>query len=366
MKRLFAMASLVVWSHLAFSAATNIFEFEFEELAPGVWAGVRPDSHRFPVMGNVTFVVSGEGVVVYDGGGMPAMAEQGIGKIRSLTDAPVTHVVISHWHGDHNFGIHRFAEEFPNVQFVAQRFTHAIMNSTRIRYIDNYPDFIANNLPGFQKILETGKNEDGSELSSSDHVEYKRIVADAKLIDTEYRRARVTSPNVVFDDQLTLYAGGRQLELLRLGHGNTEGDIVMWLPEEGIVATGDLVVFPTPYAFNLPPRAWAESLHKLNALGYRMLVPGHGEVQRDTQYVDLNIEAAESIADQRDALLLQDLSHEEVQAQLDFSAFEARFTGGDEYIAGYYEAYFEAPFRKAAIKALSGEPMVRIEPVATE
>jgi len=319
MKRLFAMVTLVVWSHLAFAASTGIFEFEFEELAAGVWAGVRPDPHRFPVMGNVTFVVSGEGVVVYDGGGMPAMAEQVIGKIRWLTGAPVTHVIISHWHGDHNFGIHRFAEEFPNVQIVAQRFTHAIMNSQRIRYID-----------------------------------------------TEYKRARVTSPNVVFDDKLTLYSGGRQIELLQLGHGNTEGDIVMWLPEERIVATGDLVVFPTPYAFNVPPRAWAESLYNLNALGYRMLVPGHGEVQRDTHYVDLNIEAAESIADQRDALLLQDLSHDEVQAQLDFSAFEARFTGGDEYIAGYYEAYFEAPFRKAAIKVLSGEPMVKIEAVATE
>ena len=240
------------------------------------------------------------------------------------------------------------------------------MNSKRIRYIDGYPDFIANNLPGFQNILETGKNEDGSKLSASDRVEYERIVADAKLIDTEYKRARVTSLNVVFDDKLTLHSAGRQIELLRLGHGNTEGDVVMWLPEERIVATGDLIVFPTPYAFNVPPRAWTESLQKLNALEYRVLVPGHGEVQRDMQYVDLNIEAAKSIADQRDSLLSQDLSHKEVQAQLDFSAFEARFTGSDEYIAGYCEAYFETPFRKAAIKALSGEPMVRIEPMATE
>ena len=66
------------------------FKFNFEELAPGVWAGVRNDSPRFPVMGNVTFVISEDGVVVFDGGGMPTMAEQTMEKIQSLTDVPIT------------------------------------------------------------------------------------------------------------------------------------------------------------------------------------------------------------------------------------------------------------------------------------
>lgn len=112
------------------------FQFEFQEIAAGVWAGVRPDGPRYPVMGNATFVISDEGVVVFDGGGMPVMAEQIIEKIRSLTDQPVTHVVISHWHGDHSFGVYRFAEEFSGVQFVAHQFTRDVFNSTRIAYID--------------------------------------------------------------------------------------------------------------------------------------------------------------------------------------------------------------------------------------
>jgi len=366
MKRLAGLA-LVIWmSNSVLAADTDIFAFEFEQVAPGVWTGIRPDPHRFPVMGNVTFVISDEGVVVFDGGGMPAMSEQVIGKIRSLTDAPVTHVVISHWHGDHNFGIYRFAEAFPNVQIVAHEFTHAVMHSKRIRYIDGYPTFIETRLPQFRQRLETGQNDDDSALSLTDRVEYERILAQADAIDAEYKRARVTAPNVVFDKKLTLYCGGRKIDLLHLGHGNTEGDIVMWLPEERIVATGDLVVYPTPYAFNVPPGPWAETLRNLNALGYDILVPGHGELQRDTTYVDLNIEAADSIARQRDAMLAKGLSHVEIEAQLDLSAFEERFTGGDEYISGYYRDYFEKPFRKAAIKALSGEPMVKIEPQAAE
>jgi len=118
------------------------FTMEFEELAPGIWAGVRADGPRFPVMGNTTFVISEEGVVVYDGGGMPTMSDLVIEKIRSLTDKPVTHVVISHWHGDHNFGIFRFAEEFSNVKFIAHEFTRDVMNSTRIHYVDRELGFM--------------------------------------------------------------------------------------------------------------------------------------------------------------------------------------------------------------------------------
>ena len=135
----------------------------------------------------------------------------------------------------------------------------------------------------------------------------------------------------------------------------------MWLPEEKVAAAGDLVVMPTPYAFNVPPRPWAEALRGLNALGYEVLVPGHGEILRDTRYVDLNIEVAEDIADQRDALVALGVAHDEIGALLDFSGYEERFTGGDEYLSGYYKAYFEQPFRLAAVKALTGEPMVPVE-----
>jgi len=55
-------------------AENALFKFDFEELSPGVWAGVRAESQRFPVMGNATFVISNEGVVVFDGGGLPIMA----------------------------------------------------------------------------------------------------------------------------------------------------------------------------------------------------------------------------------------------------------------------------------------------------
>jgi len=355
---------------LALTAAAHAdqdtpFLFEFEELATGVWAGVRPDGPRFPVMGNATFVISEEGVVVFDGGGMPAMSEQVIEKIRSLTDKPVTHVITSHWHGDHNFGVFRFAEEFDDVQFVAHEFTRDVMNSTRINYVDRERGFVESNREEFEKIVATGVDSEGNEIGPVDVEIYNRILADEEAIDREFLRAKVTPPDVVFKHSYVIESGSRTIELLFLGHGNTAGDIVMALPKERIVATGDIVVLPSPYAFNMPPRAWAQTLRNINHLGYEILVPGHGPIQRDTSYVDLLIEAADSIARQRDEMLGNGMDSEEVQDALDFSAFEERFTGGDEYIRVHYDGWFEQPFRAAAMKAVTGEPMVAIEPPVT-
>ena len=172
--------------------ADGPFTMQFEELSPGVWAGVRPDAPRSPVMGNTTFVISDEGVVVFDGGGVPAMSDLVIDKIRSLTDLPVTHVITSHWHGDHNFGIYRFAEEYENVQFIAHQFTRDVFESERIHYIDRSRNVVSNNLAEFRKIVETGVDSEGEEYDDAERAIYRRLIDDGELIDRESVRSRVT------------------------------------------------------------------------------------------------------------------------------------------------------------------------------
>ena len=330
----------------------------FTELAPGVWAGVREDNPRFPVMGTATFVISDKGVVVYDGGGSATMAERIIAKIRSLTDLPVTHVAISHWHGDHNFGIFRYLEEFENVQVVAHTFTQAVFEGTRINYIDGYPDQIPNFKPQIEKGLEEGTLLGGDPMPEVMRGVYERILEDADMIHADNQRASVTHATLTFDDKLTIRSGNRRIELLYLGDGNTAGDIVMWLPDEKIIATGDIVVHPVPYAFNMPPKKWGATLRRIQALEYNILVPGHGDLQRDQSYVDLLIETADSVVAQRDALAAQDIEEADAIARIDFSAFESRFIGDSEYLAVYFDAWFKQPMAAAAFKELKNIPMV--------
>jgi glyoxylase-like metal-dependent hydrolase (beta-lactamase superfamily II) len=364
MRHLLAVTAVLFSLTVPTSADTSPFTFEFDEIAPGIWTVIRPDGPRFPVMGNATIVIGDKGVVVFDGGGVPAMADQIIEHIQGITAAPVTHVVISHWHGDHCFGIHRFREVYPEVEYVAHEFTSAALAGSPVDYIDRYPTFAERRVPQIEGFLETGLDRRGNEIDEGGRAYYRRILAYADEIAAQYKETQVTQPTISFKDRFVIETAGRPVELLYLGHGNTEGDIVMWLPEEEIVATGDLVVRPTPYAFNVPPRAWVKTLEKLNELSYDKLVPGHGKVQTDTAFVDLIIATATSIADQRDALIAQGLETEAVEAQLDFSEFREKFTGGDSYITAFYNLYFEAPLRKAALKELLGEPMVVIGPRA--
>lgn len=356
------LAAILALSGSALAADPGPFVLDFEEIAPGVWTGVREDSARYPVMGNTTFIISSAGVVVFDGGGMPAMADLVIEKIRSLTDKAVTHVVISHWHGDHFFGAYRFAEEFPGVEIIAHRFTRDMINSSKLNYIDRQIDYLERNREEFENIVATGLDDEGTLHNATDRHIYQRMLDDYAVIIPEFARAKVTPPNIVFTDDYLIDSGERLIELLFLGHANTAGDIVLWLPQDKIIATGDIVVLPSPYAFDAPTKRWADTLRKIKALNFEILVPGHGPVQRDAAYINLLIEAIESIARQRDSLLKRRKSPEEVEALLDFSAFEGRFTGGDEYVRTHYEQWFVQPFRAAVMKELAGAAMVEIPP----
>lgn len=352
---------LLLFPSLALAAA-DPFEFDFRELAPGVWSGVREEPYRLPVMGNTTFVITTQGVVVHDGGGVPLMAERLLAKIAAETDQPVTHVGISHWHGDHHFGIARILEEFPNAEVIAHPFTREAMLGSPIAYVDRHPTFVERQQESLQRAVDTGLEADSTQVSPARRAIYRQLLEDMQIVGQEFQRTTVTVPTITVEERLVLHRGEHTIEFRFLGAGNTAGDLVMWLPNERIVATGDLVVHPTPYLFNVPPRAWSRTLRHLNDLDYEVLVPGHGQVQRDRRYVDLLIETADSIADQRDSLLSDGRTQEEMIEALDFSSVRDRFTGGDPTREDRFAAWAEGPFRYAALKALSGEPMVIIGP----
>lgn len=329
--------------------AADPFIYTWSEIAPGVHVGVRENSPRFPVMGTATFVVSEEGVVVFDGGGVPLMSERALEKIRSVTDRPVTHVVVSHWHQDHNWGIRTFVDTFPDLRIVAHPYTRDALQQRDADAVERVRTVVERQLPGVIEQL------DGGELAAGDRARLETFVADAAVIEREYQRLEPAHPTLTFEERMVIHSGSRRIELLHLGKGNTAGDVVMWLPEERIVATGDLVVRPTPYGFGSYPREWAETLRRLSALDFRVLVPGHGELQHDARYVNLLIETLELVADQMQVLVAEGLDEDTAVARLDFSAVEERFTRGDEFLAGRFRVWFKEPIARAAHRIARGE-----------
>jgi cyclase len=96
---------------------------------------------------------------------------------------------------------------------------------------------------------------------------------------------RAVSATDTVHRRMTLGNGRDRVDLLWFGYGNTRGDLIVHLPSRGIVATGDLIGAPVPFAFNSYPASWIKVLDSLLALHPRVVVPGHGPVLRDMSYV---------------------------------------------------------------------------------
>lgn len=342
----------------AFAVSADPLTYTWHEPADGVFVGVRDDSPRIPVMGTTTFVVGDTGVIVFDGGGLPLMAERAIEKIRSVTKLPVTHVAISHWHQDHMWGIQAFVDAYPDVEVVAHRNTR--------------DELIARN-PGAEARVHAGTGEVRASLSerlagddpmsARERQRLSQFIEDGELLDREYARIRSVTPTLTFEDSLNLPSGERTVQLLHLGRGNTAGDIVLWLPDERIVATGDLVVRPTPYGFGSYPAHWGETLRRVQALDYALLIPGHGDFQRDAGYVDLLIETMDLVTEQMTALVAEGADQETATAQLDFASVEPRFTDGDAFLAERFAAWFKRPIARAAyLQAIGESPEIPVTP----
>ncbi|MCR5878184.1 hypothetical protein [Phenylobacterium sp. J367] len=147
------------------------------------------------------------------------------------------------------------------------------------------------------------------------------------------------------------------MELRFLGRGNTDGDAIAWLPKQRIVASGDLVVAPVPYAAHTYPGEWIVTLRKLRAMQPAVLIPGHGAPMRDTVYVDRLIAALEGLRAQ--VAPLKDLPLEEVRKRVDLTAMKAGFTGGDAWLAFLIDAVFTNDLIGNAWKEARGEAVVQ-------
>jgi cyclase len=299
-------------------------------------------------MGTTTIVIGERGVVVFDGGGMPLQAKRVLEQIASVTDRPVTHIVISHWHGDHHLGLAPIVDAHPDAAIISHEFTRAAMLSALMGDVH-----AARENPG--ALRESFDNALANTDAAPEFRAWVRQAYDHVDMLTEQQMSRDLFPaTLTFTDRLTLDLGDRTVELHHLGPANTGGDIVMWLPRERVLATGDMVVRPTPFGFFSHPRSWADALRSLQTFDAAVVVPGHGDLMYDWSYVDLLIETMELVQDQVDAMVAEGHDLEGIRSQIDFSAVENRITGGDPWRANRFDAWFKRPIVEAAYTIATG------------
>ena len=187
---------------------------------------------------NTGIVIGDDCVLVADTQATPAMAQDVVRRIREVTDKPIKYVVLTHYHAVRVLG----ASGFDPQQIIASQDTYDL-------------------------IVERGEQDKASEIGR-----FPRLFRDVESVPPG-----LTWPSVVFSGKLTLWLGQLEVQLLQLGRGHTKGDTVVWLPQDRVLLSGDLVEFDaTPYAGDAYFRDWPQTLENVAALKPVALVPGRG------------------------------------------------------------------------------------------
>src|SRR5271170_6938327 len=186
---------------------------------------------------NTGVVIGADAVMVIDTQATPVMAQDVIRRVRQVTDKPIKYVVLTHYHAVRVLGASGYRPE----HIIASRDTYEL-------------------------IAERGEADMKSEIAR-----FPRLFQAVESVPG------LTWPTLVFEKRLTLWLGELQVELMQLGRGHTRGDTVVWLPQEKILFSGDLVEYAaTPYTGDAYLTDWPATLDAIAALDARALVPGRG------------------------------------------------------------------------------------------
>jgi glyoxylase-like metal-dependent hydrolase (beta-lactamase superfamily II) len=190
---------------------------------------------------NTGIIIGDDAVMVIDTQATPVMAADVIRRIREVTDKPIKYVVMSHYHAVRVLGASAYMAE-GGEQIIASQDT-------------------------FDLIVERGEQDKASEIGR-----FPRLFRDVESVPPG-----MTWPTITFNKKMTLWLGKLEVQLLQLGRGHTKGDTVVWLPQEKVLFSGDLVEFDaTPYAGDAYFQDWPQTLENLAALQPAALVPGRG------------------------------------------------------------------------------------------
>ncbi|MBE0620266.1 MAG: MBL fold metallo-hydrolase [Burkholderiales bacterium] len=191
---------------------------------------------------NAGFVVTPEGVVVIDALGTPALGRALLAAIRTVSDAPIRRVIVTHYHADHFYGLPAFKSA--GAEIWAHRAAREYLDSAEAQ----------SRLDQRRRVLAPWVNEST-----------KLLVPDRWL-----------------DGDTSFVLGGLHFDLLYMGPAHAPDDMVVVLREDQVLFSGDIMFSGRiPFVGNADSRRWLAAMDDLLRLKPKAMVPGHGPVSRE-------------------------------------------------------------------------------------
>ncbi len=236
------------------AAAVDDYPMKAEQVAEGVYAIISPakdfpNEENLGWNSNAAFVITGDGLLVFDTGSSETIGKALIKTIRTVSDAPIKWVINSHSHGDHWLGNGAFEAEKP-AEMIASDVAIDLMKKNGFDWVDRFSNMTGGATGSFTPVPATD------------------VVTQAMERDF----------------------GGLKVQILFSGNSHSPGDIVFWLPEKKVLLTGDTMYTKRPPAtFDADIKQWIAFLDEMVQLQPKVVIPGHGPVS-----------GAESISNLRD------------------------------------------------------------------
>jgi glyoxylase-like metal-dependent hydrolase (beta-lactamase superfamily II) len=218
----------------AFASAGDLAEkrTSFTEIGPGLWA--------FTAEGdpNSGVVIGDDSVMVIEAQATPALARKVIDCIRQVTDKPISHLALTHYHAVRVLGASAYGA--PQV-----------LMSDRARAM----------------VAERGAEDWASEFAR-----FPRLFRGHEEIPG------LTWPTTTFTDRMSVWLGSRRVDLMHLGRAHTAGDAVVWVPDAEVMFTGDIVEYHSAcYCGDGHFGDWGGTLDRIAAHAPVAIVPGRGD-----------------------------------------------------------------------------------------
>ena len=240
--------------------------FRFTEITDGIYHA--RGTGALNVGTNSVVIINESDVMLVDSHITAAAAWVLLDELKTITDKPVRYVVNTHYHFDHAHGNQIFPAD---VEVIGHVFTREKLegNVLEERTFQSFTSGIPGQIEFLkQQIADESDAQARSPLEGRLRVQENYWAALQEVVPTP--------PNVTLERQMTLYRGGREIQLHFLGRGHTGGDVVVYLPEERIVCTGDLLGPNPSFMGDGYLNEWVETLDALAKLDFVTALPGHG------------------------------------------------------------------------------------------
>ena len=308
--------------------------------------------------GNVIVIEQSDGLVLVDSGGYFGAGQRVVETVKAISPKPVKVLILTHYHSDHSFGVPAILQTWPNAEFLAHEGTLKAMAEGRPPGAPRQPsgEFEQQRQSRLRSSFAKQAEAAADVTTPEERAGWARELATLEQRLADFPGTYTILPRRTFRDRLDLPDRMTPVQVLFLGRANTPGDALVWLPSERILATGDILVAPIPYMFDVYPVEMRQVFQRIRRMNPKLIIPGHGSSQT-LAYLDKVDRLVSDVRTRVRALAKKQLPLKKIQERIDGSTHRKVFAGTDPWLGFWFDNYAWLSLIESVFHEARGEPL---------